>query len=290
MTPIDQRWRERRIVAAGVGIAVFEAGNASADAPVLLLVHGLGHWTQAAWNALLPFLDPAVRVVAFDVPGFGASDKPDDRYDTPFFGRVIEAVVADAVPGRFVLAGHSLGGYIAATYAAAHPDRVAGLALIAPAGFLRAARFMYALLGSHLARWIFMRRPGRRFIDRTLDRSVVEPAAISPAIRDAAFALAQDAAVRRAFARVYTGAIQDFRDAAAVHARLRRWSGPTLLVWGRSDRFIPIAALAIARGVYPAARTLVCEQSGHLPMVEEPRIVAAALCELMVETFRVYDP
>ena len=180
-----------------------------------------------------------------------------------------------------MVCGHSLGGYIAAHYAAAHRERVERLILIAPAGFLRAARFVYALLGSQLVRWFFTRRPVRKFVNRTLDQSVVDPASVSPAIREQAFAYASQYEVRRAFATVYTGAIQDFRNAAVVHERLRAWSGATLIIWGREDRDIPIKALATARTVYPQAEVLICEHSGHLPMVEEAPLVAAAFARFL---------
>lgn len=282
---ISDRWRERRIRAGDIGIVAYEAGSPATDAQTLVFIHGLGHWTQAAWDELLPLLEPALRVIAFDLPGFGLSDKPDGRYDTSFFGETVSDVLDQLVPGRFFLCGHSLGGYIAANYAAAHPDRVEGLILIAPAGFLRAARFVYSLLGSQLARWLFTRRPGRRFVDRALDQSVYDPVSVVSPVREMAFALAEQPEVRRAFAGVYTGAIQDFRDAPVVHARLRRWTGPTLIIWGRHDRFIPIKALDVTRGVYPQAQVMICERSGHLPMVEEAPLVAAA-----VTTFLAGEP
>jgi pimeloyl-ACP methyl ester carboxylesterase len=259
----------------------YEAGSSAAGARTLVFVHGLGHWTQAAWDVLVPLLDPTMRVVAFDLPGFGRSAKPDIAYDTAFFVEVLDNVVDTLAPGKIVLCGHSLGGYVVANYAAAHPERVERLILIAPAGFLRAARFLYALLGSQLARWLFTRRPGRAFVNRTLDQSVYTPASITASIRETAFAYAADFKVRRAFAAVYTGAIQDFRDAPRVHDRLRGWTGPTLIIWGRHDRYIPIKALASTRAVYPQAEVLVCERSGHLPMVEEAPLVAATVADFL---------
>jgi pimeloyl-ACP methyl ester carboxylesterase len=280
-TTVSSGWRERRISAAGIGVVVFEAGTTAGDARTLVLVHGLGHWTQAAWDVLVPRLDPQLRIVAFDLPGFGASDKPDARYDTAFFGTVVASILDQVAPASFVLCGHSLGAYIAANYSAAQPNRIERLILIAPAGFLRTARFVYTLLGSQLARWLFTRRPGRRFVDRTLNQSVVDPASIPPAVRDSAFEYASQFDVRRAFAAVYTGAIQDFREAPTVHGRLRAWSGPTLIIWGRHDRCIPIKALKTARTVYPQAEVVICERSGHLPMIEEAPLVAAALERFM---------
>jgi abhydrolase domain-containing protein 6 len=274
-------WRERRITAVTVGITAYERGSIAPDARTIVLLHGLGHWTQAAWDELAPLLDPAVHVVAFDLPGFGRSEKPDVRYDTAFFAGITESIIDQLAPGKVFVCGHSIGGYIAANYAASHPERVAGLILIAPAGFLRSARFVYALVGSQLARWLFTRKPGRSFVNRTLNQSVLDPASIKPQIRAAAIDFAKHYSIRRAFAGVYTGAIQDFRDEAGVHARLRRWTGPTLLVWGRHDRFIPVRALAGAQAVYPQAEALICEHSGHLPMVEEAPLVAAAITRFL---------
>lgn len=270
-------WRQQRIIAAGHGISVFEAGNADPHAQTVVLVHGLGHWTQAAWGNLVPLLDPALRIVAFDLPGFGASDRPDVRYDSAFFSRVTESVLDQLVPGAFTLVGHSLGGYIAANYAAAHSERVERLVLIAPAGFLRAARFVYALLGSQFARFFFMQRPSRAFVRRTMAQSVLAATSIDDAVYARAADLAQEPEIRRAFAGVYMGAMQDFAHAKPLHARLATFRGPVLIVWGKHDRYIPIKALEPTRAVYPQASVLMCERSGHLPMVEEPALLAAAL-------------
>lgn len=278
---VTTRWRERRISAATVGVVVYEAGSTAPDARTLVLLHGLGHWTQAAWDALVPLLDPQWRIVAFDLPGFGRSEKPAARYDSRFFGQVVASVLDQTAPGAFVLCGHSLGGYIAANYAAAHRERVEALILIAPAGFLRAARFVYALVGSQLARWLFTPHPGRELVNRTLNRSVRDPASIAPAIREMALALAAESNVRRAFAAVYTGAVADFRDAPRLHAWFRTYTGPALIIWGRHDAFIPVKALAAACTVYPQAEALVCDRSGHLPMVEEAPLVAAAIARFL---------
>jgi pimeloyl-ACP methyl ester carboxylesterase len=269
-------WRERSLGPAGERLTCFEAGAAGAAAPVLLLVHGLGHWTQAAWDPIVPFLDPAWRVVAFDLPGFGSSDKPDARYDAAFFARALDRIAAE-LPARFALAGHSLGGALAARYAAAHPERVTRLALIAPAGFLRVASVVYAVLGSPPAQWLLQRRPSRGFIDRILNDSVVDSRVIPPAIRERAFALSQDPALRRSFARVYAAAMREFADSQRIAAQLRAWTGPTLILWGREDRYIPARGLADTMAVYPTAASIVFDGAGHVVMADKPAECGAAL-------------
>src|SRR5260370_5497329 len=126
-------WRTTRVRAAGVELAVFEAGSTSPGAPAVVLLHGLGHWSDAAWGRLVPQLAPSCRYVPFRLPAFAASQKPDVRYDLPFFTATFDAAVAELELDVFALVGHSLGGGIAAHYAGAHPHRVPPLALLAPA-------------------------------------------------------------------------------------------------------------------------------------------------------------
>jgi pimeloyl-ACP methyl ester carboxylesterase len=270
-------WRARTLGGPGERIAVYETGSSDRSAPTRLLLHGLGHWTQAAWDRLIPYLDPGWRIVAFDLPGFGSSDKPDASYDEAFFSRALEQVIAAELPERFALAGHSLGGAIAARYAAAHPERLTHLALLAPAGFLRVKGVVYAALGSPPVQWILQRRPSRTFVRRVMNDAVVDPHVIAPEVYERAYALAEDPTMRRSFARVYAAAMREFADSKAIAARLRRWTGPTLLAWGREDRYIPVRALDDTKVVYPAASSAIIERAGHVLMADQPAAVAAAL-------------
>ncbi|MDB5071810.1 MAG: alpha/beta hydrolase [Candidatus Eremiobacteraeota bacterium] len=275
---VPSAWRARRIHATGVTLAAYETGSDASDAPVVLLLHGLGHWTDGAWGRLVPHLDPALRYVAFDLPGFGASDKPDVRYDRAYFRRVMDEAVDALGLERFALLGHSLGGFIAADWAGAHPERATHLALIAPAAFARTSRHLvYALIASRAPRALVTLRPSKRFVARTLRRAVADPAAIDAEHLERAYELAQDLAVRNAFTGVYAAAAKAFTESREWHAAFARYTGPVFCAWGKHDRYIPIAALRDVTRVYPHATTIVLARSGHLPMLEEPETLGAAL-------------
>jgi pimeloyl-ACP methyl ester carboxylesterase len=270
-------WRERAMRAGGVSLATFVAGSDAPDAPAVLLLHGLGQWSDAAWGRLVPQLDQRARFVALDLPGFGASEKPSARYDLPFFRGVLDAAIDALGTPRISIVAHSLGGLLAADYAGAHPDRVARLGLIAPAGFSRTPRhLLYALAGGY-APWLFTRPPSRRLVLRTLAGSVADPAALEPELVERTYALAQDPAMRAAFAGVYAAALDVFIHERTLHAAFGRYDGPVLCAWGARDRYLPVRALRAVRRVYPQAQTLLLERSGHLPMREEPAPLAAAL-------------
>jgi pimeloyl-ACP methyl ester carboxylesterase len=279
--PIDPiRWRRSAVtVADRVRVAVFEAPSpADTDsAPAILLLHGLGHWTDAAWSPIARRFAPTYRVIGIDLPGFGDSDRPDAVYDLAFFVRVVSEVIARLRLDRPAVAGHSLGALIAGGFAGEYPEQVRALALIAPAGFLRIPRPIVRLLGGPVAARLLRVRPSRRFVCGALAKAVLDPAAISDEVYERAFALSQDPLVGRAFARVYAGVMQELLDLAGLHTRLARYRGPAVIVWGRHDVYVPIRALATARRVYPQARVLVLERSAHCPQIEEPDLVAAEL-------------
>jgi pimeloyl-ACP methyl ester carboxylesterase len=122
-----------------------------------------------------------------------------------------------------------------------------------------------------------MLAPPKRFVARVLRRAVFDAASIDEAHLERAYALAQDLAVRRAFAGVYASAIEAFAGTRALRAHFGRYTGPVFCAWGRHDRYIPLSSLRAVRRVYPNASTLVLNRSGHLPMLEEPLRLGAAL-------------
>ena len=118
----------RRVRAGRLDLHVLVWGRA--DDPAAVLLHGNGghaHW----WDPLVPALVPGWRLVAPDLRGHGESDWAEPpRYRIEDYAADLDAVLEALAPGRVALVGHSMGGRIAAWYAAHHPERTAGLALL----------------------------------------------------------------------------------------------------------------------------------------------------------------
>lgn len=105
--------------------------------PVVVLLHGINS-TADDMRPLVDLLRPGYRVIAPDLLGFGDSPKPlDIDYTTDEHSRVLAATLAELdLPGRFLMLGYSLGGDIAARFAASHPEQVRRLFLLSTPFYL----------------------------------------------------------------------------------------------------------------------------------------------------------
>jgi pimeloyl-ACP methyl ester carboxylesterase len=98
--------------------------------PPVLLLHG---WPTSSclWRRVMPAIADRNRVLALDMPGFGASDKPTDgRYNFPDFERAIDGFLNALGIDRVAIAGHDLGGPVAVHWLLANRERVTRLALL----------------------------------------------------------------------------------------------------------------------------------------------------------------
>jgi 2-hydroxy-6-oxonona-2,4-dienedioate hydrolase len=132
-------FRQGYVDAAGVRTRYVEAGPA--DAPAVVLLHGTGgHWETFARN-LGPFSEH-FRTIAFDMVGNGFSDRPDYGYEVPLYVEHVGAVMDALGVDKASMSGTSLGSWVAAAFALAHPERVEKLVLMSVAGLIASAENM----------------------------------------------------------------------------------------------------------------------------------------------------
>lgn len=280
------------IDAAGLRIRVIETG--AGDRPPVLLVHGVGGWAEN-WAEVMPLLAAdARRIVAFDLPGFGASERPvaPDYFGTPsFYATVVDAVRERLGLDRPHLIGHSLGGGIAFVSAVSHPARYRSLTLAAPGGlgsdialFLR----LMSLPGAALFAGLGDQRKKARHLVRTcfVDGSRVPPHLLTEAEQYAG-TYHESLRVMRAVAT-----IRGLRPALRQRwiARSREYEGPALVVWGRGDIVVPADHAAAVGTVLPQARLELIADAGHLVMSEQPDAFAAVVRPFLAWAERVPSP
>jgi pimeloyl-ACP methyl ester carboxylesterase len=120
----------KKIQVAGKAVNVSCAGEQEAGKPVVVLLHGGGDSLEK-FAALQKTLSEKHRVCSYDRLGAGGSDQPDGPQSFESSGKVLTGVLGQlAADSPVVLAGHSLGGILAARYAPEHPDKVKGLVLM----------------------------------------------------------------------------------------------------------------------------------------------------------------
>jgi len=159
---------ERRLQLAGVSTAVLEAG----DGPPVVLLHGQGNFA-ASWIPLIPDLARTHHVVAPDLPGLGASEAasgpPGADTVLAWLSELIDQTCATPPP---TLVGISLGGQIAARFAADHSERLARLVLVDTPGLVGPVR---PALGALLAVILHSARPSERSALRLMRYVTVDP-------------------------------------------------------------------------------------------------------------------
>jgi pimeloyl-ACP methyl ester carboxylesterase len=266
--------RALEVKAMGVRTLYLEAGPA--DGPPILLLHGLG-----ATNAsLLPVLaDLAVdhRVIAPDLPGFGASDAPPSPYNPPWFAAWVEAFQNATGSRGAVLVGNSLGGRIALEAGLSHPKSVKGLVLLTPSPAFRRLRQWVPLV--RVVSPGLARAPlpplNHRLTVEGIRAMFSQPDRLPQAWYDAA---ADEAArvLRKPRHRVafFSCARQIYlEDAYGKNGFWQRLPGltpPALFIWGDRDRLVPSSFARHVADALPSAGQIVLEDCGHVPQFEHP--------------------
>ena len=259
-------------------IRFVEAGSGQ---PRVMLHDGLA--SHETFLATMEHLASSFRVVAPDLPGFGASEKPDPQrypYGWDAFADSAADVVASLGLGRVHVCGHAMGGGVALALAALHPALVHKLVLVDALVYPidehvldRAGRV--PLVGGLLWRQLMSHALFRAY----MEGSVYAGCTRVPAGRvDAWFASFNAPAARQAaHATIVAKA-----DTRSLVARLPRVTADSLVVWGRDDRMAPVEhGRRLARALKARFEVLEC---GRCPPDEEPAAFAAVVASFLQST------
>jgi pimeloyl-ACP methyl ester carboxylesterase len=262
---------ERRLQLAGVSTAVLEGG----DGPPVVLLHGQGGWA-GVWVPAMAGLVRAHRVVAPDLPGLGASrvegPQPPAARVLAWLGELIDRTC----PTPPVVVGVSLGGSIAARFAAASGDRLAGLVLVSTGGLVDKVRIPPPMLLALVRHGV---RPSERTAMAMLRQVSVDVDRVQRRMgerwapfRAYSLELARTPGVRRANRHL----LRELGLGQIPPEEVARIDVPTSLIWGREDRVMPLGAAqeASARYGWPLD---VIDDAGHFLGVDQPEAFLRAL-------------
>jgi pimeloyl-ACP methyl ester carboxylesterase len=270
--------RFRQVATAQGVLSITEAG----DGPPVLLIHGLGA-TKVSFLPTLAALAPTHRAIALDLPGFGDSVKPlRAPYHAPYFARAVIALM-DALGLRQAdLVGNSMGGRVAIEVGLRFPSRTGRLGLLAPSlAWLRPRRF--APLLKLVPPQLGLLQPTPRVLAESIVRHLVPGGAegwtaagvdeflrsyLTPRGRAAFYAAARN---------IY---LEEPTGPHGLWTRLPGLSAPSLFVWGRWDKLVPIGFEPHVRAALPNSTHLELD-CGHVPQLEAPVPTHRALLKFL---------
>jgi pimeloyl-ACP methyl ester carboxylesterase len=233
----------------------------------VVLVHGLGDLASGTWANLLPILVEHYHVIAFDLPGFGNSEKKNALYSPEQYAAFLHWVVDRYVEGPFNLVGHSLGGSIALQFAGTRPGNLRKLILADVAGLLHKAVITNHFLQPDLqTRWPGAPVQPLEIVGDLIGATVLglEGLPLDPDV------LLENKALRGS---ALGGDPTRIAALALVQSNfssiLPRVEAPTLLLWGAEDQVTPLRIGLLLEGTLKNARLVRIPQAGHVPMLEQ---------------------
>lgn len=261
--------QRRRLRLGGGEVSWIEAG---AGAPLVLL-HGIGSHAES-WLPLLPHLAGSRRVIAWDAPGYGASDPlAEARPDAAAYAEALAGLLRGLEVGRAVVLGHSLGALMGAALAQHHPELVRALVLADPAlGHGCAADAPWPPAVADRLREFAELGPAR--FAETRARRLCAPQAAPEALD----------AVRRAMAALRP---EGYAQACSVLARgdlLAAVAGlrlPGLVTCGACDAVVPPEQARRVAARFPGAAYAEIPGVGHAGYVENPAAYAAPVLSFL---------
>ena len=213
------------------------------------------------------------RVLRYDYYGRGYSDRPDVPYTQDFYVRQLKELLdAVHITESIDLAGLSMGAGIVTSFADRYPDRVRSLIYFDPS--FRAQRPTSRLEGLPSAwNFVMVLTDERRWADSQLEdfshpeRFPDWPARYRVQMQYRGFRRA------RLSELVSTAGFDQGIEIQRVGAHHR----PMLVVWGTQDQSVPFDESEALMQMLPRARLVPVESAGHLPQLEQPAVVNAAM-------------
>jgi abhydrolase domain-containing protein 6 len=262
----------------GTPVVYFDSGGPGEP---IVFVHGLGCNLTHFEHIAPPLVEKGYRTLGLDLPGFGISGKPHRMYTVRYLSSALMRLLEHTGVPSVTLCGHSLGGLVCADAALARRQSVRRLVLISSAGLFRVPLPM-----QWLARTIM--RPGllaellERNATRLVDRLFAGSNERTERFKEQSLSRPGEEYVRD-LGRVVASLKGDLTS-YHLEDHVKRFSMPTLVIWGGQDRLLPFGAVPSWSRRLPDGQLEVIEQCGHMPMIERPAEVVARLLRFLAET------
>ena len=243
------------------------------DGMPLILIHGSLESLQV-WDGWVDALKDRYRLISVDLPGHGLTGPwARGEYTIDAYADFIEVLADTLQLDRFAIAGHSLGGAVAWTFAATRPERVSQLILVDAAAYPRQSSPTWR---TRLARAPVIGDIGIYFKPEWMVRDALKEVYANPAM------VTPERVRRFAELQRYPGnrkaTLQRLRTQEPLDPTpIKRLDVPTLIIWGARDHWTPVADAFRLQTDIKGSKLALFEKPGHNPMEEDPKGTAAAV-------------
>jgi pimeloyl-ACP methyl ester carboxylesterase len=265
-----------------------------------VLVHGLGA-SHLAWIQVGPALSALGRVIAFDMPGFGASSLSGRGTGLMDHRRTLARVIEELGSGDVVLGGSSMGGATSILQAAVDPRSTAGIVLTnsvfpwrpsaAPHPLVLLAFGLYWTpgLGERFVSWRLRELDADRIVRVSLSVLAADPASVPEDVVRLLIDLTErrrrDPDVTLAFLGAARSMLRLGRRPWVARRALDNVRCPVLVLHGRRDRLVPASYAEAELARHPSWRGRFFADLGHIPQMEAPGRWFAEVADWCAETF-----
>lgn len=255
----------------GMEVHYRDVGPRSDSFP-LVLIHGTAS-SLHTWDSIVKRF-PGKRCISLDLPGFGLTGpQPDRRYDVNSYCHFLFAFLKQLKADSPIIAGNSLGGFIAWNYAASHPE-VKALILLDPAGFPIGSS--NSNLGFRIARIPVLNQLLKYITPKSIVRKSAEQSyGNKRLVNDALVDRYHNLTLREGNRQALIDRLS--KEADVDTSLLDRIHIPTLIIWGELDKVVPFSHLDNFKRHMPHASIATYQGVGHVPMEEAPDSVALTL-------------
>tara|TARA_R110000744_G_scaffold251952_1_gene367733 strand:+ start:142 stop:1077 length:936 start_codon:yes stop_codon:yes gene_type:complete len=278
---LSKRWAtepSKFLSVAGMNIHYRDEGPKSDKEPIVLI-----HGTSASlhtWDGWVEVLKEQRRVIRFDLPAFGLTGPdPQNNYSIERYAEVVIAVLDALKIDKSVLAGNSLGGYIAWATAVFHPDRVSKLVLVDASGYPydpESVPLAFKLSQNPLASRLLKNVLPKSMVEKSVKNVYGNPDLVTDELVNRYYELSlregNRSALKARFEQTLPGALMD---------KIGTINVPTLLIWGRKDKLIPLKFGKRFKQEIVNSQLIVFDDLGHVPHEENPQKTVLAVLNFL---------
>lgn len=221
------------------------------------------------------FAEAGYRSIVPDLPGYGASDKPETVYSLEFFVAALSGLLDALDIQRCVLVGNSLGGAIAIQLALNEPQRVSRLVLMAPGGLMEKEQYYLQMEG--------IQKMGAAFANGELNDAAGMRRLLGLQLFDPALITDETVNERVAVVQQQPRCVLSSMQVPNLTGRLAELACPILGFWGMNDRFCPVSGAQTMMERCRDIRFVLLSECGHWVMVEHRELFNRTCLDFLAE-------